>query len=73
LHVDAGDQPLVDVQLTTRLHPVSLGGIRFSDWFELVVQVDFAIRDRLVGIQPELVATDKVVQEVEALVFNEED
>ena len=72
-HVDAANQLAVDVQLAAGRHPVALGRIGLAGRLELVAQLDFTLRDRIVGMQPELVAADEIVQEVESLIFDEED
>ncbi len=71
-HFDAGDQLAVDVELAAGRHPFSLGGVGLAGRFELVAQLDFALRDRLAGMQPEPVPAQVVIKEVKSLILDEE-
>jgi len=68
-HVDAGDQLAVDVELTAGRHPFPFREIGFSGRLELVAELDLALRNRLVGLESELVAAEVVVEEVESPVL----
>ena len=71
-HVDAGNQLAVDVELAAGRHSIPLGNVGLAGRLELVAQLDFALRDRLIGLQPELVPAQEVIQEVQPLILDEE-
>ena len=71
-HIDVGHQLSVDVELAARRHPFTLSGVGLAGRFELVTQLDFTLRNYRVGLEPEFVATQVVVEEIQSLFLDEE-